>query len=178
MAQITIGLAPHKSGFYDPLTNLYLTLETPIKALELAPFDPKKDLKNIVASLLGDRPGLVLYEGIIPEEAVEVWKEKYAGMLKAKPTQQRGLLPEHGIVTKQGKYAYDRANALNANAVMELSVDAAAPEVVVAPEPAPEEAVKEVVEEAAEEQVEEQADLLSGATDEQAAPTTTRRKKS
>ncbi|WP_067924142.1 hypothetical protein [Alicyclobacillus shizuokensis] len=74
MPQLKIGLAPKKVSFYDPLTNTYLTLSEPV---EIINFDDSTDLSGICRGLFCQQPALVLYEGKLPQAAIDAWKAKF-----------------------------------------------------------------------------------------------------
>lgn len=112
MAVITVGLAPRKTSFYDPLTNAYITLAKPTQPITFD--DTKPDvLKNIVHALLCKTPALVLYEGTLPAAAIEAWEAKFKGGFKSnlKPSRQ---LDGSIKVAGKGTQALDRAEQLKA----------------------------------------------------------------
>jgi hypothetical protein len=77
MATLILGLAPGKNGYFDPMTNFYLTLDKPVQTLTYT--DPLK-LEKIAHALLASVPALKLYQGTLPPEAIDAWKAKYNKM--------------------------------------------------------------------------------------------------
>jgi hypothetical protein len=125
MPELKLGLAPGKNGFFDPITNLYLTLDKPVQSLT---YVDAKQLEKITHALLATVPALVLYEGTLPQESINTWKSKYNGIFRAPTTKnivENGKvigqvpvkdivnvsLPEDGRVI-EGKRAFDRADKL------------------------------------------------------------------
>lgn len=76
MALIKIGLAPKRVSFYDPLTNTYLTLDNPVKTVDTARFSNEEQM-GLCRGLFSQNPAIVLYEGKLSEEVIELWKSKY-----------------------------------------------------------------------------------------------------
>lgn len=125
MPELKFGLAPGKNGFFDPMTNFYLSLDKPVQTLTYT--DPKQ-LEKIAHALLATVPALVLYEGTLPQEVIGVWKSKYDKIFRHQTTRnivENGKvigkvpvkdivnvsLPEDGRVI-QGNSAFDRADKL------------------------------------------------------------------
>ncbi|OXB94765.1 hypothetical protein [Parageobacillus galactosidasius] len=74
MPEIKVGLAQGKVSFFDPKTNTYITLDNPVQKIK---FDDNTDLSGICHALFSQRPALVLYEGKLPQAAIDAWKAKY-----------------------------------------------------------------------------------------------------
>ncbi|SFJ62315.1 hypothetical protein SAMN02799624_05219 [Paenibacillus sp. UNC496MF] len=74
MPEIKVGLTNQMGSFYDPKTNMYITPSNPVQVLN---FDANTDLSGIVHAILGSAPALNLYEGDLPQAAVDAWKAKY-----------------------------------------------------------------------------------------------------
>lgn len=83
MPEITIGLAPRKASYFDPLTNTYLTANKSVQAITYTDY---KQLKNITHALFASVPALVLYKGQIPQEAIDEWEAKYTKMFRSPTT--------------------------------------------------------------------------------------------
>lgn len=92
MPQITVGLIPGKNGFFDPITNFYLSLDKPVQELTYSTPD---QLTNITHALLGSVPRLNLYKGELPQEAIDAWKAKFDKMFRSPVTRN---LVENGKV--------------------------------------------------------------------------------
>jgi hypothetical protein len=111
MQQITVGLAPRKTSFFDPLTNTYLTLDKPVQTISFDETKPER-LANITHALLCQYPALVLYEGTLPSTAIEAWETKFKGaFFKSSMKPQRNLSGDIVAQTK-GTQALDRAEKL------------------------------------------------------------------
>jgi hypothetical protein len=127
MPELKLGLAPGKNGFFDPITNFYLTLDKPVQTLTFA---DHTQLEKITHALLATVPALVLYEGTLPQESIDAWKSKYEVMFRHKNFKnivENGKvigqapvkdivnvsLPEDGRVI-EGNSAFDRADKLGA----------------------------------------------------------------
>lgn len=80
MPQLKLGLAPGKNGYFDPLTNLYLSLDKPVDTVT---YTDAKQLEKITHALLASVPALVKYEGDLPQEAIDAWKGKYDKIFRA-----------------------------------------------------------------------------------------------
>lgn len=74
MPSLKVGLAPYKTSFYDPKTNIYITLENPVREII---YDANTDLSGICHACMAQHPALVLYEGKFPQEVLDAWKAKY-----------------------------------------------------------------------------------------------------
>jgi len=74
MPEIKVGLAQGKTSYFDPKTNTYITLDNPVQKIK---FDDNTDLSGICHALFSQRPVLVLYEGKLPQAAIDAWKAKY-----------------------------------------------------------------------------------------------------
>jgi hypothetical protein len=74
MPEIKVGLAQGKTSYFDPKTNTYITLDNPVQKIK---FDANTDLSGICHALFAANPALVLYEGKLPQEAIDAWKAKY-----------------------------------------------------------------------------------------------------
>lgn len=112
MQEITVGLAPRKTSFFDPLTNAYITLAKPTQQIS---FDETKPdvLANIAHALLCKSPALVLYEGTLPAESISAWEEKFKKLFNSslKPARRHD-----GVIAAatQGAQALDRAEQIKA----------------------------------------------------------------
>jgi hypothetical protein len=104
MPQIKVGLAPGKTSFYDPKTNTYITLDQPVQTIT---FNEQTDLSGICHALFVQRPALVLYEGKLPQDAVEQWKTKYdlKGLMMAKNRADHIQNQSADVVSQQVKQA-------------------------------------------------------------------------
>lgn len=74
MPQIKVGLAPGKASYWDPITRTYITLENKVQIVN---YTDASELERICHALFGPKPALKLYEGKIPQEAIDAWKEKF-----------------------------------------------------------------------------------------------------
>jgi hypothetical protein len=74
MPEIKVGLAQGKTSFFDPKTNTYITLDNPVQKIK---FDASTDLSGICHALFAAKPALVLFEGKLPQAAIDAWKAKY-----------------------------------------------------------------------------------------------------
>jgi hypothetical protein len=92
MPEIKIGLAPGRNGFYDPNTNLYLSLSSPVQVLT---YSETTNLEKITHALLASVPALVLYQGVLRQDAIDAWKAKFDKIFKAPVTRK---LVENGKV--------------------------------------------------------------------------------
>jgi hypothetical protein len=72
--KLTIGLAKGKVSFFDPKTNVYITLSDPVQDLE---FSDNADLSGIAHGLFTEPPALKMYTGKLPQRAIDDWKEKF-----------------------------------------------------------------------------------------------------
>ena len=79
MAEILVGLTNNKTSFWDPNTKTYLTLANKTKAITFSETDPGigKHLERICHGLFASNPAIRLYEGKIPEAAMNHWKAKF-----------------------------------------------------------------------------------------------------
>lgn len=93
MAEILVGLTNGKTSFWDPNTRTYLTLAEKTKKITFneGSEDIGKELERICHGLFAANPSLVLYEGKIPEKAMNHWKNKFnfAGLNIAKDRADR-----------------------------------------------------------------------------------------
>lgn len=99
MPEIKVGLARGKVGFFDPKTNTYITLDNPIQKIK---FDDNTDLSGICHALFSQHPALVLYEGKLPQAAIDAWKAKYdlKGLQMAKKRADEVQAKSADIVTQ------------------------------------------------------------------------------
>ncbi|GAK42034.1 hypothetical protein TCA2_4526 [Paenibacillus sp. TCA20] len=153
--QVTFGLAPRKTSYFDPLTNTYLTLANPTRSLTYDETKPET-MKNIVHAVLCKMPALVLYEGELPASVIENWKAKFTDVFKTNTKEVRKTL-DGKLVHPDPSMAVDRADQLLAgNADLPNAKEAGEPEIVqvnamaaaAATAEAPEEVKEEVKEEA------------------------------
>ena len=79
MAEILVGLTNNKTSFWDPNTKTYLTLAEKTKTVRFDENDANvgKHLERICHGLFASNPAIYLYEGKIPEAAMEHWKAKF-----------------------------------------------------------------------------------------------------
>lgn len=80
MAELKVGLAPNRTSYYDAITNTYITLQKPVQKIAYNENDMQETvqkLEKITHALLASVPALVLYEGNIPQECIDHWKNKY-----------------------------------------------------------------------------------------------------
>lgn len=93
MEEILVGLTNGKTSFWDPNTRTYLTLAEKTKKITFneASEDIGKELERICHGLFAANPSLILYEGKIPEKAMNHWKNKFnfAGLNIAKDRADR-----------------------------------------------------------------------------------------
>lgn len=87
--KLVIGLAPEKKGFYDPKTNVSLSIGNSKREIT---FDQNTDLSGIIHAALCQRPAIQVYSGNLPEDQVKAWKDKYRDIGKQAIT--RGLKAE------------------------------------------------------------------------------------
>ncbi len=147
MAEITVGLAPRKGGFYDPLTNTYITLAKPVQKVSFDETKPEL-LKRITHAILCKEPALVLYEGTLPQASIEAWEEQFKHLFQSKTIHERKL---DGTMTSRNTHsqAIDRAEQLKAgDADLPNAKSAPADEAEVAVAAAEVSAESEAVEEA------------------------------
>lgn len=125
MPELKLGLAPGKTGFFDPNTNLYLTLANPVQTLI---YTESTNLEKITHALLATVPALVKYEGDLPQATIDAWKTKYEVMFRHKNFKNIvengkviGQVPVKDIVNSslndngrviEGNSAFDRADKL------------------------------------------------------------------
>jgi hypothetical protein len=143
MPEIKVGLSNQMGSFYDAKTNMYITPSNPVQVLA---FDNNTDLSGIVHAILGSAPALHLYEGDLPQAAVDAWKAKYdlAGKMAKNRADQiagatRGPVVEvdttgHGQVKENPADAITAQSEGAAELVLDLGSDS---------EPAPAAAVTE-----------------------------------
>lgn len=137
MPTLKLGLAPGKSGYFDPLTNLYLSLDKPIDTIT---YTDAKQLEKITHALLSTVPALVKYEGELPQESIDAWKAKYDKIFRA-PTFKNivengkviGQVPVKDVVNSsigddgraiEGNRAFDRTDKVEAAAEPVAAVSA------------------------------------------------------
>lgn len=80
MAELKVGLAPNRTGYFDPITKTYMTLENRVAKVFYDENDMPatvKRLEKIVHALFASVPALVLFEGNVPQECIDAWKAKY-----------------------------------------------------------------------------------------------------
>ncbi|PVC75059.1 hypothetical protein C2I27_04005 [Priestia megaterium] len=108
MPELTLGLAPNKTSYFDQLTNFYLTLDKPVQTLT---YTAPEQLSKITHALLCSVPALVLYEGQLPQECIDAWKAKFDKMFRTDMTKMQPSLDgeRREPVAKQANRAYDRA---------------------------------------------------------------------
>lgn len=127
--KVTVGLAPRKNGYFDPLTNTNLSLATPTRSFEYDETKPET-MKNIVHAVLCKTPALVLYEGNLPASEIEAWKDKFTNVFKTNTAEFRKT-HEGKLVHPAPTMAVDRADQLLAgNADMPNAKEAGEAEVV------------------------------------------------
>lgn len=115
MPELTVGLAPNKTSYFDPIKNLYITLANPVQTVH---FVESNELKNICHALFASVPSLVLYEGKVPQEAIDTWESKYKKPFKTDMTKQvRGLTGDMEPAAKEANRAFDRPEKVNAKSV-------------------------------------------------------------
>ncbi|MGV7000186.1 hypothetical protein ACWA2C_15985 [Priestia megaterium] len=114
MPELTLGLAPNKTSYFDQLTNFYLTLDKPVQKLT---YTAPEQLSKITHALLCSVPALVLYEGQLPQESIDAWKAKYDKMFRTDMTKMQPSLDgeRREPVAKQANRAYDRAERFTEN---------------------------------------------------------------
>lgn len=95
MPELTLGLAPGKNGYFDPITNFYLSLDKPVQKLT---YTEPKQLEKITHALLATVPALTLYSGELPQEAVDAFKAKYEKIFRSPTTKN---IVENGKVIGQ-----------------------------------------------------------------------------
>jgi hypothetical protein len=74
MPEIKVGLSSPSGSYYDPKTNTYITPSNPVQVIR---FDGSTDLSGIAHAILGSAPALKLYEGELPQAAVDAYKAKF-----------------------------------------------------------------------------------------------------
>ena len=80
MAELKLGLAPNRTSYFDQITNTYITLQKPVQTVTYDENDipaTVQRLEKIVHALFASVPSLTLYEGNVPQECIDAWKEKY-----------------------------------------------------------------------------------------------------
>jgi hypothetical protein len=80
MAELKVGLAANRTSYFDKITNTYITLQKPVQSVQYNENDipaTVKRLDKITHALLASVPALVLYEGQLPKECIEAFKDKY-----------------------------------------------------------------------------------------------------
>lgn len=106
MAQIKVGLIRNKTSFWDPNTRAYITLSNPVQVITFDENRPDiaKHLERICHACFASDPSLRLYEGTIPQVAVDAWKAKYdlSGLNIAKKRADR-LVAESAPMTSASK---------------------------------------------------------------------------
>ncbi|MEB2276915.1 hypothetical protein LAV82_23125 [Bacillus sp. ILBB4] len=114
MPELTLGLAPNKTSYFDQLTNFYLTLDKPVQTLT---YTAPEQLSKITHALLCSVPALVLYEGQLPQESIDAWKAKFDKMFRTDMTKMQPSLDgeRREPVAKQANRAYDRAERFSEN---------------------------------------------------------------
>lgn len=117
MPQLKVGLTPRKTSYFDPLTNLYLTLAVPFETVN---YTEAAELKNITVALLASQPSLVLYEGQLPEEAIQEWESKLAIFKTNSARIYRNLSGD--LVSDKPNLAFDRSEEFKQAEIAGLSV--------------------------------------------------------
>ena len=107
MPELVVGLAPGKTSYYDKYTNLYITLEKPVQKVV---YQDYRQLKGICHALFASVPALVLYEGNIPQEAIDEWKSKYQKMFYSPKTKN---IVENGKVIGTVPFADPVRNSMD-----------------------------------------------------------------
>ena len=104
MAEILVGLTNGKTSFWDPNTRAYITLSNKTKKITFDENHPDigVHLERICHALFASNPSLKLYEGKIPEAAMEHWKAKFnlSGLNIAKNRADK-LHAKSAVVTTQ-----------------------------------------------------------------------------
>lgn len=80
MAELKVGLAANRTSYFDKITNTYITLQKPVQTVQYNENDipaTVKRLDKITHALLASVPALVLYEGQLPVECIQAFKDKY-----------------------------------------------------------------------------------------------------
>ncbi|MCD7910969.1 hypothetical protein KC480_05445 [Bacillus velezensis] len=115
MKKLKVGLAANKTSYFDPLTNTYITLNKPVVTVQ---YDDYKVLKNITHALLSSIPALVLYEGKLPEKAIEEWKEKYMKPFRTDMSKlRRALTGDMVPPAARANRAFDRAERIEKESI-------------------------------------------------------------
>ncbi|MEK4781144.1 hypothetical protein NST86_33820 [Bacillus sp. FSL L8-0199] len=140
MPELKVGLAPNKTSYFDPIKNLYITLANPVQSVH---FTDHKELSNICHALCASVPALVLYEGKLPQEAIDAWEAKYKKPFNTDMSKKvRGLDGNMVAAAKEANRAFDRPEKVNKksadNSKKEVTVEKAGEE------KAPEEPKEEV----------------------------------
>lgn len=80
MAELKVGLAANRTSYFDAITNTYITLQKPVQSIvydENNMAATVKRLEKVTHALLASVPALILYEGKIPQECIDHWKNKF-----------------------------------------------------------------------------------------------------
>lgn len=111
MPELKVGLAPNKTSYFDPIKNLYITLANPVQSVH---FTDHKELSNICHALCASVPALVLYEGKLPQEAIDAWEAKYKKPFNTDMSKKvRGLDGNMVAAAKEANRAFDRPEKVN-----------------------------------------------------------------
>ncbi|CUB50604.1 MULTISPECIES: hypothetical protein [Bacillus cereus group] len=111
MPELKVGLAPNKTSYFDPIKNLYITLANPVQSVH---FTDHKELSNICHALCASVPALVLYEGKLPQEAIDAWEAKYKKPFNTDMSKTvRGLDGNMVAAAKEANRAFDRPEKVN-----------------------------------------------------------------
>ncbi len=121
MPELKVGLAPNRTSYYDEITNTYITLRSPVQVVKYTDY---RELKKITHALFASQPALVLYEGEIPEEAINEWKEKYMKPFKTDVSKLMRTLTGD-LVSPVPNRAFDRTEKLKGKAAEETAPDSA-----------------------------------------------------
>ncbi|MCU5501792.1 hypothetical protein OCB09_00230 [Bacillus cereus] len=111
MPELKVGLAPNKTSYFDPIKNLYITLANPVQSVH---YTDHKELSNICHALCASVPALVLYEGKLPQEAIDAWEAKYKKPFNTDMSKTvRELDGNMVAAAKEANRAFDRPEKVN-----------------------------------------------------------------
>lgn len=75
--EITLGLAKHKTAYFDRATNTSFSIENQVRKIA---YDTYEQIASIIDDLLTRHPSLVYYNGDLPDEFIDEYLKGYPAL--------------------------------------------------------------------------------------------------
>ena len=72
--EMTLGLAKHKSAYFDRVTNTSFSIQNKVRKIA---YDTYEEIASIIDDLLTRHPSLVYYNGDLPDEFIDEYLKGY-----------------------------------------------------------------------------------------------------